>query len=47
MWEQTGTVIRWATWAEQEVASWPEDVSRPGGRAVPSVLREAADSSGG
>lgn len=46
MWEQAEMVIRWATWAEQEVASWPEDVSRPGGRAVPSVLREATDSSG-
>lgn len=45
IWEQTEMVIRWATWAEQEVASWPEDVSRPGGDAVPSVLREAADSS--
>lgn len=47
MWEQTETVIRWADWAEQEVASWPEDVSRSAGQAIPGVLREAAASSGG
>ena len=45
IWEQTEMVIRWAAWAEQEVARWPEDVSHLGGDAAPSVLREAADSS--
>jgi PadR family transcriptional regulator, regulatory protein AphA len=47
MWEQTEMVIRWAIWAEQEVTSWPDDISRPGRPTVPSVLREATDSSGG
>jgi DNA-binding PadR family transcriptional regulator len=42
MWEQTETIIRWATWAEREVARWPEDIARPGGAEVGMVLREAA-----
>ncbi len=41
MWEQTETVIRWATWAEQQVARWPEDITSPGSEAG-VVLREAA-----
>lgn len=47
MWEQTETLIRWATWAEQEVASWPADISRPAGPEVADILRQAADSSRG
>lgn len=40
MWEQTETVIRWATWAEQQVARWPEDITAAGSEAG-VVLREA------
>ena len=29
MWDQTGMVIRWAEWAEAEVKTWPEDISKP------------------
>ena len=43
MWEQTDTVIRWATWAEQQVACWPDDIGRPSGPEIGAVLREAAD----
>ena len=42
MWEQTETVIRWATWAEQQVARWPEDIGRPRGSDVGVVLQKAA-----
>jgi PadR family transcriptional regulator, regulatory protein AphA len=42
MWEQTETVIRWATWAEQEVADWREDLARPAGPDVGMILRKAA-----
>jgi PadR family transcriptional regulator, regulatory protein AphA len=42
MWEQTETVIRWATWAEHEVASWPDDITRPSGPNVALLLRDAA-----
>jgi DNA-binding PadR family transcriptional regulator len=44
MWEQTDTVIRWATWAEGQVARWPDDINRPGGSDIGVVLRDAADS---
>ncbi len=43
MWEQTETVIRWATWAEHEVASWPDDIARPPGPHAGTILREAAE----
>lgn len=43
MWEQTEMLLRWVTWAEQEVADWPDDASRPPGEVAP-VLREAAAS---
>ncbi|MDQ6805333.1 MAG: PadR family transcriptional regulator [Actinomycetota bacterium] len=43
MWEQTEAVIEWAAWAEDEVASWPQDITRPTGPHVPDVLREAAN----
>jgi DNA-binding PadR family transcriptional regulator len=29
MWEQNETVLRWLTWAEQEVTGWPDDASKP------------------
>ena len=46
IWEQTETLLRWVTWAEQEVADWPDDASQPTEREVASVLREAAGGSG-
>jgi hypothetical protein len=42
MWEQTETVIRWATWAEQEVGNWREDLARPAGPDLGIILRKAA-----
>ncbi len=42
MWEQTQTVIRWASWAEQEVTGWPEDIARPDGPGARTIVREAA-----
>ncbi len=42
MWEQTETVIRWATWAEQQVAHWPRDITRPGGPEAGKLLHQAA-----
>lgn len=42
MWEQTDTVIRWATWAERQVANWPTDITRPNGTGAGAVLRESA-----
>ena len=42
MWEQIDTVIRWATWAEQQVADWPEDITRPDQTGAGTVLRQAA-----
>jgi PadR family transcriptional regulator AphA len=46
MWEQAETVIRWANWAEEEIARWPEDVSRPAeAEGVRAVFRETAGAS--
>jgi PadR family transcriptional regulator AphA len=42
MWEQNETVLRWAGWAEQQVAGWPEDIGRPAGPEVGEFLRAAA-----
>lgn len=42
MWEQTQTVIRWAQWAEREIAGWPDDISRVPELAATAVLRDAA-----
>jgi DNA-binding PadR family transcriptional regulator len=42
MWEQTETVIRWATWAQREVAGWPDDIASAEGLEVGNSLREAA-----
>jgi DNA-binding PadR family transcriptional regulator len=45
MWEQTETVLRWVTWAEQEVAAWPANASRAATREVSPTLRDAAERS--
>jgi PadR family transcriptional regulator AphA len=46
MWEQTETVIRWARWAEKEIAQWPDDVSPPvGAEDVRAVFRATAAAS--
>lgn len=42
MWDQAEMLLRWAGWAEQEVAGWPDDASLPPEPAVASVLREAS-----
>jgi PadR family transcriptional regulator AphA len=42
MWEQTETVIRWATWAEEHVASWPDDIDGPTAQETGALLRQAA-----
>lgn len=42
MWEQAETVIRWATWAEQEVARWPEDITSAERTEAGAALRHAA-----
>jgi PadR family transcriptional regulator AphA len=42
MWEQTETVIRWATWAEGHVASWPGDIDGPTAPETGALLRQAA-----
>ena len=42
MWEQTETVIRWATWAERQVAEWPDDIARADGLDSGATVREAA-----
>lgn len=45
MWDQAEMLLRWVTWAEQEVADWPDDASQPTEREVVTVLREAAAAS--
>jgi PadR family transcriptional regulator AphA len=42
MWEQTETVIRWATWAEREVAGWPDNIARAEALEAGGFLRKAA-----
>jgi PadR family transcriptional regulator AphA len=42
MWEQTDTVIRWATWAEAHVARWPDDIANPMAPKTGDVLRHVA-----
>ncbi|MGH2839516.1 MAG: PadR family transcriptional regulator [Solirubrobacteraceae bacterium] len=42
MWEQNETVIRWAEWAEQQVAGWPDDMRLPEGAQVGDFLRAAS-----
>jgi len=43
MWEQTETVIRWAEWAENQVAGWPEDIQLPAGPQVGDFLQTASE----
>jgi PadR family transcriptional regulator, regulatory protein AphA len=43
MWDQTETIIHWATWAEGQVADWPPDITRPTGQTADRILRKAAD----
>ena len=40
IWEQAEMLLRWAAWAELEVADWPDDISRPPVPEVSPVLRE-------
>jgi PadR family transcriptional regulator, regulatory protein AphA len=42
VWEQTETVIRWATWAEQQATRWPDDIARADGLKAGATLRNAA-----
>lgn len=46
MWEQAESVIRWASWAEKQVAGWPDDIVQPAGPEVGDFLREAAATAG-
>jgi PadR family transcriptional regulator AphA len=42
MWEQAAALLRWVTWAENEVLGWPDEISKPARAGTPQVLREAA-----
>ena len=42
MWEQTETVIGWATWAEEQVARWPDDIAAPAAPETGAVVRRVA-----
>jgi DNA-binding PadR family transcriptional regulator len=42
MWDQTETITRWATWAERQVANWPEDITHSSGPDAQTILRQAA-----
>jgi DNA-binding PadR family transcriptional regulator len=42
MWDQTETLINWATWAEQIVGKWPDDTTRTSGSKAQAILREAS-----
>jgi PadR family transcriptional regulator AphA len=42
MWDQTETIINWATWAEQQVADWPENLTRPPRQKTETILQRAA-----
>jgi PadR family transcriptional regulator AphA len=44
MWEQTETAIRWATWAEDHVARWPDDIASPTAPETGDVLRRVTTS---
>ncbi len=44
MWEQTETVIRWATWAEEHVVRWPADIAGPTAPQTGDLLRRVASS---
>ena len=42
MWEQAETVIRWSSWAEDQVMGWPDAIVEPMGPEVGAFLRDAA-----
>ena len=42
MWEQTEIVIRWATWAQEQVARWPQDIADPTSPETGAMLRQTA-----
>lgn len=42
MWEQTETVLRWAGWAEDQVARWPDDIAQPAAPETGDLLRRVA-----
>lgn len=42
MWEQTQTILRWATSAERQVADWPDELTPPAGSTARETLHEAA-----
>jgi PadR family transcriptional regulator AphA len=42
MWEQATALLRWVSWAENEVLTWPDDITKPKHREAPQILREAA-----
>ncbi len=42
MWEQAQTVIRWASWAEEQVTTWPDDIARAEDSGAGDFLRQAA-----
>jgi hypothetical protein len=44
LWEQSEAVMRWLASAEQQVASWPDDASRPAGGEALEVLHRATSS---
>lgn len=46
MWEQTEMLCRWASWAQQEVATWPQDISSPPDTDPARVMRDAASCAG-
>ena len=41
-WEQTETVSRWATWAEEQGARWPDDIANPTAQETGALLGQAA-----
>ena len=40
--DQADTILRWATWAEQQVSDWPEELTTPPGPAAREILQQAA-----
>jgi PadR family transcriptional regulator, regulatory protein AphA len=44
MWDQADTIVRWATWAEQQVGRWPADITHPTGEDAKDTLRRTTES---
>jgi hypothetical protein len=42
MWDQTESILRWVSQANEQVADWPEDLTTPPGPAARAALHEAA-----